>query len=212
MFIFQVGFFLTCSLIGVAVCNVIQKGSGYQAIQDREECKNLRGDSSCKSMLSYQTIEQFCNNEYFKKQCQKTCGVCKSNECDNVYDDTNCRSKILYTGLFPCIQEDVQKTCMKTCGLCSDYCEDIDYYGCSDYKIKTTPYGCNNPKMMILCKRSCGYCPAGTCQNKYSDEYCESNKQRCQYANVKKMCKKTCKVADCWKLLWYVNVILHNKE
>ena len=178
------------------MCNVIQEGPGSQAIQDEEECINERGDYYCKSQLSsYGGKEYLCQSEYRKKQCQKTCGVCQSNECENVYTDHTCSSQTFYS-TFPCMDEDQQKTCKKTCNLCSDYCEDVG--GGCDYKIKKTPYGCNNPKMMILCKRTCGYCPARVCSNVATDYICELYKDRCEYDSyTKENCKKTCGLTDC---------------
>ena len=178
-------------LIGFAMCNVIQEDSGSQAIQDDEECTNSKGDHFCKLAFAG-AGEYFCNDESNKNQCQKTCGICESNKCDNLYDDGTCLSKIQYA-TYPCMEEDVQKNCMKTCGLCSDYCENVVSHYCTDFWIKRTPYGCNNPKMMILCKRSCGYCPAKACENEKPDNYCEAGKGNCPYSGfMKEKCKKTC--------------------
>ena len=175
------------------MCNVIQEGPGSQAIQDEEECINERGDYYCKSQLSsYGGKEYLCQSEYRKKQCQKTCGVCQSNKCENVYTDHTCSSQTFYS-TFPCMDEDQQKTCKKTCNLCSDYCEDVYPYYCHDWYLKQTPYGCNNPKMMILCKKSCGYCPTKVCKNEKPDAWCDEGKWNCNHSDLmKEKCKKTC--------------------
>ena len=182
------------------MCNVIQEGPGSQAIQDDEECVNEKGDQWCKSQTySYGGKESFCQTEYRKKQCQKTCGVCESNECENEYTDDRCLTYTIYS-TYPCMDEEQQKTCKKTCNLCSDYCEDVYPYYCLDYKIKETPYGCNNPKMMILCRKTCGYCPATkkVCPNEFTDDYCNHYKDDCKSDDYfKQKCKKTCKISDC---------------
>ena len=186
------------------MCNILQEGPGNEAIQIDEECKNLMGDSRCRNQLRGfygGNFTAFCNLEHFQKQCQRTCRLCKTNQCEDVnynpYNASPCVNDLLYS-TFPCMEENQQTICMRTCGLCSDYCEDVSSSYCSDYKIKQTPYGCNNPKMMILCKRTCGYCPARVCPNSYSDYYCEENKYSCKYSShLKKYCKKTCKVTDC---------------
>ena len=187
------------------MCNVLHEGPGSQAIQDDEECVNSRGDQWCKGEIFNQGgAEYYCTTEYRKNQCQKSCGVCKSNKCENAYRDNDCVNYVLGSE-YPCMDYDQlqQKHCAKTCNLCSDYCEDVSSGSCSDYYIKQTPYGCNNPKMMIQCKKSCGYCPtAKVCPNEISDDYCKSYKYSCEYDEyIKKNCKKTCGLTDCWKSL-----------
>ena len=181
------------------MCNVIQEDSGNQALQDDKECKNAREDWNCKYELAYDE-DWLCNqSEYRRKQCEKTCGVCKSNKCENLWNDNECIGNVMLNGGRFCMNEDLQKNCMRTCGFCSDYCEDVGSYSCTAVdKIKNTPYGCNNPSMFILCKRSCGYCPASACENEETEEYCKWNEYRCnQSAYVRKKCKRTCGVTDC---------------
>ena len=179
------------------MCNVIQEGSGSQAIQDGEECINAEGDEYCGVWLYNlkDNKQKFCDTETDKKECQKTCGVCKSNKCEDLYDDWNCKSQTNHDR-YPCQKEEHQKTCMKTCGFCPDYCEDV-HTQCSEWLIKDTKYGCNNPRMFVQCKKSCGFCPTKVCEDTDTeacpalarDGHCTES---FNLEWVQKNCKKSC--------------------
>ena len=178
------------------MCNVIQDSPGNEAIQDGEECINEEGDDYCGELLYGN--QKFCDHESNKKICQKTCGVCKSNKCENLYDDYNCKGQTMWDR-YPCQKEDHQKTCMKTCGFCSDYCEDVSSQ-CS-WLIKEVEYGCNNPRLFVHCKRSCGFCPTKVCEDT-NTEACPALakyghcKESFNLEWVQKNCKKSCGLCD----------------
>ena len=186
---------MTCFAIGIAIGNVVPDVSGSQTIQDlanREECKNQRPDMNCKENLLYSnSIDEACAFPYMKRGCKKTCGLCKSDICENVYDDGTCFWHLRYHD-DPCKEgADFTKGCKASCGLCSDVCKDAEYtYKCKA-KMERNSNACDDSRFKLMCRRSCGLCQV--CEDKEPEWYCKKwTPYNCEMPWMKNKCDKSC--------------------
>ena len=188
---------MTCFAIGIAIGNVVPDVSGSRASQDLandEECKN-KYEYYCKEKLNMYGIDDACSWPEVKRKCRRSCGLCKSDICDNLFYESSCKHHIRYYDE-PCKEgAEYTKGCKASCGLCSDVCEDVGvgYLKPTDCKgeIERNSNACDDSRFKLMCRRSCGLCQA--CEDKESYWYCKKwSPYNCQMPWMKNKCDKSC--------------------